>query len=117
MHISTKLKQPEDHKLEFKKRVAFEVRYFEDHRCVCQRRWWRIDNRLEVISPGILYGNIDIADIGTGISECRNRSIVRIFRKMSFMEELGTGIARIVELFREKISAIKVSDSGDHRQI
>jgi len=60
------------------------------------------DNRLEIISPGILSGNIDIADIGTGISECRNRAIVRIFRKLNLMEELGTGIARIFALFREK---------------
>lgn len=60
------------------------------------------DNRLEVISPGTLFGNIDISDIGTGISECRNRSIVRIFRRLNLMEELGTGIARIYYLFERK---------------
>lgn len=60
------------------------------------------DNRLEVISPGTLFGNIDISDIGTGISECRNRSIVRIFRRLNLMEELGTGIARIYDLFERK---------------
>jgi ATP-dependent DNA helicase RecG len=60
------------------------------------------DDRLEVISPGILFGHMDLADIGTGISECRNRSIVRVFRRLNLMEELGTGIARIYELFREK---------------
>lgn len=37
------------------------------------------DDRLEVISPGILFGNIDIADMGTGLSECRNRTVVRVF--------------------------------------
>jgi len=57
------------------------------------------DDRLEVISPGILFGNLDISDIGTGLSECRNRSMVRIFRRLNLMEELGTGIARILELF------------------
>ncbi|QTA80084.1 Schlafen and ATP-dependent DNA helicase domains-containing protein [Desulfonema limicola] len=57
------------------------------------------DNRMEVISPGILYGNMDISDLGTGLSECRNRAMVRIFRRMGMMEELGTGIARIYELF------------------
>jgi len=60
------------------------------------------DDRLEVISPGILFGNIDISDIGTGLSECRNRTIVRVFRRLNLMEELGTGIARIYELNREK---------------
>jgi len=60
------------------------------------------DDRMEVISPGILYGNLDISDVGTGLSECRNRSIVRIFRRLNLMEELGTGIARIFELYEER---------------
>ena len=60
------------------------------------------DDRLEIISPGILYGSFDIADLGTGLSECRNRSFVRIFRQLGLMEELGTGIARINELCHEK---------------
>jgi len=60
------------------------------------------DNRMEVVSPGILHGNLDIADLGTGLSECRNRIIVRIFRKSGMMEELGTGIVRIYELFAQK---------------
>ncbi len=60
------------------------------------------DNRLEIISPGTLFGNLDIADLGTGLSECRNRSFVRIFRQFGLMEELGTGIARINELYKER---------------
>lgn len=60
------------------------------------------DNRMEVISPGMLHGNLDIADLGTGLSECRNRIIARIFRKSGMMEELGTGIARIYELCNQK---------------
>ena len=53
------------------------------------------DDRLEVISPGVLVGNLDIKDLGTGLSECRNRILVRIFRQLGLMEELGTGITRI----------------------
>ena len=60
------------------------------------------DNRMEVISPGTLYGNLDISDLGTGLSESRNRAMVRFFRKMNLMEELGTGIARILALYRER---------------
>jgi len=45
---------------------------------------------------------LDISDVGTGLSECRNRSIVRILRRLEVMEELGTGVARIFLLFREK---------------
>jgi predicted HTH transcriptional regulator len=59
-------------------------------------------DRLEVINPGILFGNLDISDLGKGISESRNRKLVKIFRKFGFMEELGTGIRRIIKLFSEQ---------------
>jgi predicted HTH transcriptional regulator len=59
------------------------------------------DDKIEVINPGVLYGNLDIQDLGKGISECRNRKIVKIFRKIGFMEELGSGIRRIINLFSE----------------
>jgi len=59
------------------------------------------DDRMEVISPGVLFGNLDISDLGKGVSESRNRRMVRIFRKMGFMEELGTGISRIYRLYQE----------------
>ena len=60
------------------------------------------DDRMEVISPGILFGNLDISDLGNGISESRNRKLVKILRKMGLMEELGTGIARIFSLYEER---------------
>ena len=59
------------------------------------------DDRLQVISPGVLFGNLDISDLGQGVSESRNRRMVRIFRKLGFMEELGTGISRIYKLYQE----------------
>lgn len=60
------------------------------------------DDRIEVINPGILFGNLDIADIGKGISESRNRKMVKIFRKLGYMEELGTGIKRIMDLYNQQ---------------
>ncbi len=60
------------------------------------------DDRFEIISSGVLFGGFDIADLGIGLSECRNRSFVRIFRQLGLMEELGTGIARINELCHER---------------
>lgn len=60
------------------------------------------DDRMEVISPGVLAGNLDIEDLGTGLSESRNRILVRIFRQLGLMEELGTGIARINLLYSKK---------------
>lgn len=60
------------------------------------------DDKIEIVNPGILFGNLDVEDLGKGISECRNRKIVKIFRKFDFMEELGTGIKRIINLFSEQ---------------
>lgn len=60
------------------------------------------DDRVEIISPGVLVGNLDIRDLGTGLSESRNRTMVRIFRYLGLMEELGTGIARIFDIYRER---------------
>ena len=55
------------------------------------------DDRIEVTSPGMLYGSLDIAAIKTGRSETRNRTIARFFDKMRLIESWGTGIRRIME--------------------
>ncbi|MDI6793245.1 MAG: ATP-binding protein [bacterium] len=55
------------------------------------------DDRLEIVSPGVLPGNLSIELLGQGISEIRNRSLVRIFRHAGFMEEFGSGIARMIQ--------------------
>lgn len=60
------------------------------------------DDRVEVINPGVLYGNLNIDDLGKGISESRNMKMAKLFRKIGFMEELGTGIGRIFELCSQK---------------
>jgi len=49
-----------------------------------------------------LFGNLDIEDLGKEISECRNKKIVKIFRKFGLIEELGTGIKRILNLLSEQ---------------
>jgi len=55
------------------------------------------DDRVEVTSPGMLYGTLDIASIKAGRSETRNRTIARVFDKMHLIESWGTGIRRILE--------------------
>ena len=55
------------------------------------------DDRVEVTSPGMLYGSLDIASIKAGRSETRNRTIARVFDKMHLIESWGTGIRRILE--------------------
>lgn len=55
------------------------------------------EDRLEVTSPGALPLGITLEELGTGVSEIRNRVVARIFRDMGLIEEWGWGIARIRE--------------------
>lgn len=54
-------------------------------------------DRIEIISPGTLPLGITLQDLGEGISEVRNRFVVKIFREAGYVEQLGTGIMRIKE--------------------
>jgi predicted HTH transcriptional regulator len=60
------------------------------------------DDRIEVTSPGGLPTQISLEDLGTGISELRNRVIGRIFNEMGLIEGWGTGIRRIKNLMKER---------------
>ncbi len=57
-------------------------------------------DRIEITSPGTLPLGITLQDLGEGISEVRNRLIVKIFRETGYIEQLGTGIMRIKEACR-----------------
>jgi len=58
-------------------------------------------DRIEITSPGTLPLGITLQDLGDGISEVRNRLIVKIFRETGYIEQLGTGIIRIKEACRK----------------
>ncbi len=58
-------------------------------------------DRIEIISPGVLPGDLTIEDLGKGISEVRNKQIVKIFRELGYIEQLGSGINRMFEICRE----------------
>jgi len=55
------------------------------------------NDRCIITSPGVLPGTLSIDLLGQGISEIRNRSLTRIFRGAGFMEELGSGISRMIQ--------------------
>jgi ATP-dependent DNA helicase RecG len=57
-------------------------------------------DRLEITSPCTLPLGITLEDLGEGISEVRNRLIVKTFRETGYIEQLGTGIIRIKEACR-----------------
>lgn len=59
------------------------------------------DDRLEVLSPGMLYGGLDIETAKLGKSRCRNVAICEAFQYMHIVEQWGTGIPRIINLCKE----------------
>ena len=54
------------------------------------------DDRIEVVSPGMLYGGIDLEAMKSGRSKCRNQAIADIFQYMHIVEAWGTGVPRII---------------------
>lgn len=59
------------------------------------------DDRIEVTSPGMLYGGLDMQSAKSGKSKCRNTAIAESFRYMGFIEAWGTGIPRMIKECRE----------------
>ncbi len=53
------------------------------------------DDRIEVLSPGMLYGGLDIATAKMGKYRCRNEAIAEAFHYMHIIESWGTGIPRL----------------------
>ncbi|MBQ7265673.1 MAG: putative DNA binding domain-containing protein [Firmicutes bacterium] len=55
------------------------------------------EDRIEVVSPGTLYGGLDFKTIKIGRSKCRNQAIADIFQYMNIVEAWGTGIPRMIK--------------------
>ena len=58
-------------------------------------------DRVEVTSPGMLFGSLRLKDVKEGISIPRNRALVYAFTYMNIMEHWGSGIPRIIRRCRE----------------
>lgn len=72
----------------------------------CHRNYWKFDSvniavfsdRLEIRSPGLLYGNLTIKKIRNEmVSERRNELIADMFHKIHFVEKWGRGIGLILK--------------------
>ena len=59
------------------------------------------DDRVEVTSPGMLYGGLTIKQIKEGGSKIRNRCIAEVFSRMKIIESWGTGIKRMFSSCKE----------------
>lgn len=59
------------------------------------------DDRLEVYSPGTLYGGLSIQEAIRGKSRSRNAAITEALHYMKVMEAWGTGLQRILDSCQE----------------
>jgi len=65
-------------------------------------------DRMEFISPGGLVSGIEIDDIMSGYSACRNPSLAAIFYRLQLIEAYGTGILRIFEAYHTSLAQPKI---------
>ncbi len=59
------------------------------------------EDRVEITSPGMLYGGLTIEQIKEGGSKIRNRCIAEVFNRMKIIESWGTGIKRMISSCKE----------------
>ncbi|WP_245535497.1 RNA-binding domain-containing protein [Sphaerochaeta pleomorpha] len=67
-----------------------------------------IGSQMEFISIGGLVSGLTIADIGTGISQPRNRHLADIFHRLGFVESYGTGVRKIHELYKDFKEPVRI---------
>lgn len=70
-------------------------------------------DRMEILSPGMLLSTISIDDIRQlkGVHESRNPSIARVLREVGFVRELGEGMRRIFNVMRSNALAEPLLES------
>jgi len=72
------------------------------------------DDRIEVYSPGMLYGGLDLSEALRGKSKCRNAAISEAFHYMKIIEAWGTGLGRIRNSCKEYgLPEPVIEESGD----
>lgn len=59
------------------------------------------DDRVEISSPGSLYGTLTLEEALSGRSSIRNKIIARTFEKIGIVEGWGSGLKRIIEICKE----------------
>jgi len=59
------------------------------------------DDRIEVNSLGGLMLGLTIEDIISGTSQSRNKNLSNIFYRLKFIENFGTGIGRMFDIYKE----------------
>lgn len=87
------------------------------HRCYLEHSCVQIaiyDNRVEVTSPGMLYGGLTVEQAIEGRSKIRNVCIAELFSRMGIIEQWGTGLQRMIRGCREYgVREPEFADMGD----
>ena len=65
-------------------------------------------DRVEIISPGGLVSGIEIEDIMSGYSACRNSKLAEVFYRLQLIEAYGTGIQKIFEAYKTSLAQPKI---------
>jgi ATP-dependent DNA helicase RecG len=65
-------------------------------------------DRIEFTNPGGLPFGQTIESAMSGISRMRNRVIGRIFRELKLIERLGSGLPRILEIYKNKLGKMPI---------
>ena len=65
-------------------------------------------NRVEFISPGGLVDGIEIDDIMSGYSACRNPNLAAVFYRLQLIEAYGTGILKMFEAYQTSLTQPKI---------
>ena len=65
-------------------------------------------DRVEIISPGGLVSGIEIEDIMSGYSACRNSALADVFYRLQLIEAYGTGIQKIFEAYKTSLAQPKI---------
>jgi len=58
------------------------------------------DDRVEITSAGSLSVGISEDDFFEGISHPKNKEIMRIFKDLELVEQLGSGVPRIIKVYK-----------------
>lgn len=64
------------------------------------------DDRVEISSPGGLYGGLTEEEMQNGSSRLRNPVLADVFHRMGIVEKWGTGIHRVIEACKDAGLAI-----------
>ena len=72
------------------------------------------DERVEITSPGMLFGGLTLEMMMSGSSKIRNTGIAEIFSRMHIVEGWGTGVQRMLDGCKEyNIQSPKFTEIGD----